>query len=120
MCSIDGQPLDGPPESRHKSSGVWMARVLCPACGASDDYTPTVELRGSFSWPVFFAGGILAVLFRNAGRRRRVRCNKCGAVFNIRPPLSKVWLVIFWLLICPTIVALIILLVALLDSFFSH
>jgi len=114
VCSIDGQSLDGPTESRQATG------VLCPACGASDGYTPTVELRGSFSVPVFLAGGLLAVLFRNAGRSRRVRCNKCEAVFSVRTPLSKVSLVIFCLLICPTIVALIILLVALAGSMFSH
>jgi hypothetical protein len=79
-----------------------------------------VELRNSFSWLAFLAGGILAVLFRNAGRRRKVRCNKCEALFDIRTPLSKVSLVIFWLLICPTIVGLIVLLVAVLSSIFSH
>jgi len=120
VCSIDGQPLGGPAESRQKASGMPGTSVLCPACGASDGYTPTGELRGSFSWPVFLAGGFLAVLFRNAGRSRRVRCNKCEEVFNIRPPLSKVSLVIFWLLIGPSIVALIILLVTLLGSIFSH
>jgi hypothetical protein len=79
-----------------------------------------MELRGSFSWLVFFAGGLLAVLFRNAGRRRRVRCNKCETVFNVRTPLSKVSLVIFWLLVGPTVVALIFLLIALVETIFSH
>jgi len=120
VCSIDGQSLDGPTESRQKTSGESVARVLCPACGASDGYTPTVELRGSFSWPIFLAGGFLAVLFRNAGRSRRVRCNKCEAIFNVRTPVSKLSLVIFWLLICPTIIALIIFLVALVGSIISH
>jgi len=116
VCPLDQQPLGGPAESHQKR----VPAVLCPACGASDDYTPTVELRGSFSWPVFFAGGLLAVLFRNAGRRRKVRCNKCEAIFNVRTVLSKVSLVIFWLLICPTILTLIILLVALVGAIFSH
>jgi len=90
----------------------------CPACGAEGGYTPTVELRGSFSWPVFLAGGIFAVLFRNAGRRRKVRCNRCDALFDIRTPLSKVSLVFFWLLICPAFIGLIILLAAFLNAIF--
>src|SRR6266496_669546 len=107
VCPIDRQPLNDSAELHQKVSAMPGPRVLCPVCGASDDYTPTVELRGSFSWPVFFAGGIFAVLFRNAGRRRKVRCNKCETLFNIRTPLSKVSWVLFWLLICPTIIALI-------------
>jgi len=120
VCAIDGHPLDSSAEAQQESGGTALPRVQCPACGAADDYAPTVELRGSFSWLVFFAGGILAVLFRNAGRRRKVRCKKCEALFDIRTPLSKVSLVIFWLLICPTIVTLIVLLVAVLSSIFSH
>ena len=120
VCATDGHRLDSPAEALQEPSGTASSRVRCPACGAADDYAPTVELRSSFSWLVFFAGGILAVLFRNAGRRRKVRCNKCEALFDIRTPLSRVSLVIFWLLICPTIVALIVLLVAVLSSIFSH
>src|ERR1035438_2610167 len=119
-CAADGYPLDSPGESRQSFSGAATPRVCCPACGAPDNYAPTVELRGSFSWLVFFAGGLLAVLFRNAGRRRRVRCNKCETLFYVRPPLSKLSLVFFWLLVCPTIIALIVCLIALLHSFLSH
>lgn len=79
-----------------------------------------MELRGSFSWLIFFAGGIFAVLFRNAGRRRKVRCNQCEALLTIRTPLSQVSLFFFWLLISPTIVVLIILLVALLGGIVSR
>lgn len=116
VCPVDQQPLEAAAELRRK----YPRGVRCPACGAPDDYSRTVELRGSFSWPVFFAGGLLAVLFRNAGRRRKVRCNQCQAVFHVRTFLSKVSLVIFWLLICPAIVALITLLVTLVRSIFSH
>ncbi len=97
-----------------------MRRGRCPACGAVDDYAPTVELRGSFNWLVFLAGGLFAVLFRNASRRRKVRCNQCEALFDIRTPLSNVSLVFFWLLMCPTIIGLIVLVVALVSSIFSH
>jgi len=116
VCATDGHSLDGLAEAQHDAGSTAPSRVRCPACGAADDYAPTIELRGSFSWLVFFAGGILAVLFRNAGRRRKVRCNKCEALFDIRTPLSKVSLVFFWLLVCPTIIAVIVLLV----SIFSH
>jgi len=119
VCAIDGHPLDGPSGAREEFGGTAVPRVRCPACGAEDDYAATVQLRSSFSWGVFLAGGILAVLFRNAGRRKKVRCNKCEALFEIRTPLSRVSLVLFWLLICPTIVALIVLLVTLLGSIFS-
>jgi hypothetical protein len=119
-CPTDGHQLDGPVESQKDSSGTAAPRVRCPACGAGDDYAPTVELRGSFSWLVFFAGGLFAVLLRNAGRRRKVRCNKCETLFDIRMPLSRVSLVLMWVLICPTITTLIILLVALLGRIFSR
>lgn len=95
-------------------------KARCPKCGAVDDYAPAVDLRGSFSWLVFFAGGILAVLFRNAGRQRRVRCKHCDALFSVPAPFSKLSWVIFWLLVCPTIILLVICLLALLHAVFSH
>jgi len=49
-----------------------------------------------------------------------VRCNKCNAIFEIRTPLSKVSLVIFWALVCPMIITGILLLVLLLQSIFSR
>jgi hypothetical protein len=80
--------------------------VVCPACGAHDDFKTGIALRGSFSWLVFFLGGFIAVMFHNASRQRRVQCNACGGFFGIRTPLSKVSLAIFWLLIAPTIIVL--------------
>ena len=85
-------------------------KVLCPTCGAPDNYQDCIALRGSFSWVVFFLGGFIAVLFRNAGRERRVQCNACSAIFGIRSLLSKLSLVIFWLLILPGIIALVLVL----------
>jgi len=119
VCLIDGNKLDGPTEPRNKVSRAPLAKVVCPTCGATDDYTRTVELRGSFSWSIFFLGGIFAVMSRNAARTRKVRCNKCEVLFYIRPPLSRVSSIIFWLLICPTIIAFIILVIALLHILFS-
>jgi len=120
VCPIDGNTLNSTTESQSAVSGAPLASVICPACGTLDDFTRTIELRGSFSWAVFFFGGIFAVLFRNAGRKRKVRCNKCETLFDIRSPLARVSLVIFWLLICPTIVALLILVITFLHSIFSH
>ena len=116
-CAADGHPLDRSTESPQQSGGT-VSGVRCPACGAGD-YSATVELRGSFSWPVFFAGGIFAVLFRNAGSRRKVRCNHCKAVFEVRTPLSRVSLVLLWLLICPTIIGIVLLMAAFLYAVFS-
>ena len=80
--------------------------VVCPACGAQDDYKTAIALRGSFNWIVFFLGGFIAVMFHNASRRRRVRCNACGEFFGIRTALSKASLLILWLLIAPTLIVL--------------
>jgi uncharacterized Zn-finger protein len=119
-CAADGYPLGNLPDSQEKSGEVATTKVRCPNCGATDDYVPAVDLRGSFSWLVFFAGGLLAVLFRNTGRQRRVRCNQCDALFSVRAPLSTLSRVIFWLLVCPTIIALIICLMVLLHAVLSH
>ena len=73
-------------------------------------------MRGSFSWVVFVLGGFIAVLFHNASRERRVQCNPCRAIFGIRSPLSKVSVVIFWLLIIPGIITLILVLLGALFS----
>jgi hypothetical protein len=106
--------------AQQESSSASTAGVRCPACGATDDYVPAIESRGSFSWLVFLAGGIFAVMFRNAGRRKKLRCNKCGALFEIRTPLSRLSLVLFWLLIGPTIIGLVCLLGGLLYAIFEH
>jgi len=82
-------------------------KVVCPSCGARDDYKTGIALRGSFSWLVLLFGGLIAVLFHNASRQRRVQCNACGALFGIRTPLSKLSLLVFWLLIAPTLIVLV-------------
>ncbi len=90
--------------------------VVCPTCGARDDYKASIALRSSFSWLVFFLGGFIAVLFHNASRKRRVQCNACGGLFGVRTPLSKLSLVLFWLLIAPTIIVLVFVLLSVLFS----
>jgi hypothetical protein len=78
--------------------------IACPACGVQNNYKASIALRGSFSWLIFFLGGLLAILFHNASRQRRFQCNACGAFFGVRTPLSKLWLFVLWLLIAPTII----------------
>lgn len=119
-CAVDGNQLSAPVQTQQEANDKSAARVRCPACGAADDYSATMELRGSFSWLAFLAGGIFAVLFRNAGRPRKVRCNKCEAIFDIRTPFTKISLVVLWLLVCPTIIVLIVLVVALLHTIFAR
>jgi hypothetical protein len=118
VCPIDQHPLEEPDKSQTDVPKTPKKIAPCPTCGATDGYMPTVELRGSFSWLIFFMGGILAVVFRNAGRRKKVRCTKCDATFFIHPPLSRISVVIFWLLIAPTILFLFILLVHLFHMIF--
>jgi hypothetical protein len=118
-CGNDGHPLYSLDESQERSRTSDAPRVRCPACGAADDYTSTVALRSSFSWIVFFAGGLPAVLFRNAGRRTRVRCNQCKGLFNVRTRASKLSLILFWAVICPTIIGLIVFLIVLFHTVFS-
>jgi len=87
----------------------------CPSCGGRN-YSPALAMRRSFSWLVFLAAGLFAVLFHNASRQRRVRCNACGHFFGIRTPMSRLSLVVFWILVGPTVLLLAYLVVA---SFFG-
>lgn len=117
ICVVDQSQLDEQvAETNNLTASVQPARQTnpCPACGAFDGYKPVAELRGSFSLIIFLIGGLLAVIFRNAGRPRRVQCNTCGALFNIHTPATKVSRVIFWLLVAPAVLALVILLLHLL------
>src|SRR4051812_43051258 len=82
VCPIDGQSLQTEPQV---VGSPRLGTFLCPACG-SDDYRSIVQLNGSFSWVAFLAGGLLAVVFRNTARPKRVCCNKCETVFDIRSP----------------------------------
>lgn len=67
ICAIDHRELEDLKESPQTTKSTPVLSVLCPACGVSDDYTPVVELRGSFSWGTYLAGGLFGVLFQNAG-----------------------------------------------------
>jgi hypothetical protein len=118
VCPIDHHPLEQPAKPQSDAPKTPKKSRPCPTCGATDGYAPTVELRRSFSWLILFLGGIFAVVFRNAGRRKKVRCNKCDTTFYIRSPLSRISLVIFWLLIAPAILFLLILLVHLFHMIF--
>jgi hypothetical protein len=59
-------------------------------------------------------------MFRNAGRARRVRCNECDARFYIASPFSKVAKVIYWLLVAPFTLFLIVVLLRIIRSLFSR
>src|SRR5258705_11423901 len=83
ICPADQQPLTGLDES---PAIVASRKVTCPQCGAADDYSQAIEFRSSFSLPVFLLGGLIAVIFRNAGRPRRLRCNKCQTRFYFSSP----------------------------------
>jgi hypothetical protein len=117
ICAIDQHPLKGLAES---STGAAPPKVTCPQCGAADDFTQVVDARGSLSLPAFLFGGLIAVFFRNAGKARRVRCNKCDARFYFSSPLSRISRVIFWVLVTPTVICLGIALIMMIRILFSH
>ena len=117
MCTGCGTQL--PKDGTAPTVAKQKQPVNCPACGVSDDYKPAVELRGSFNLLAFLAGGLLAVIFHNASRKKRVRCNKCGAFFSIQTRLSKLSLVFFWLLVLPAIAVILVVLFIFLRSFVS-
>jgi hypothetical protein len=116
VCAVDQQPLAEAADLQTQVS----ASVACPQCGATDEFTPVIDARGSFSLPAFLFGGLIAVMFRNAGKSRRVRCNKCETRFYISSPLSKISRVIFWLLVSPAIFLLSLTLIAIIHALFSH
>jgi len=116
VCELDQQPLKGPAKS---AAGVASPKVTCPQCGAADDFTAVIDTRGSFSLTTFLLGGLIAVLFQNAGKARRVRCNRCEARFFVSSRLSRLSRVIFWLLVTPTIICLGLLLIMLIHTLFS-
>ena len=101
VCVIDQEVLidTGPAVSNDQS----FTLIFCPSCGKSADIKPVVAAKGSFSTPVFLAGGLIALIFQNVGRERRFRCNTCGVHFGIRTRLSKAAKVLFWISIIPAI-----------------
>jgi hypothetical protein len=117
VCVLDQHPLGAAAAS---TGGGASPNVTCPQCGAADDFTQVVDFRGSFSLPAFLFGGFIAVMFRNAGKARRVRCNKCEARFYVSSPLSKISRVIFWLLVTPGIICLAMVLILIIHTLFAH
>jgi len=63
---------------------------------------------------------LVAVFLYNASRKRRVQCNKCGTLFSIHARLSKLSLTFFWMLIGPAVIFVVVSLLLVLKSFFSH
>ena len=122
VCTTDQTPLvERLPENTLPTGPHLSAKstTTCPKCGAFDGYEPAIGLRDSFNFFALATGGILGLIFLNAGRAKRVRCNKCKAIFSVRPPFSKVARVIFWVLVGPTTLVLIAYFVSVLVSVFS-
>jgi uncharacterized Zn-finger protein len=123
VCAIDREfladviPNSAGPQS--SASNQKSGSATCPNCGISGDYRPIIVARGSFSFPIFFAGGIFAVIFRNVGRGRMVRCNHCETRFTVHTPFSKLAKILFWILLGPMIVFAVLLLLNLVRMFFS-
>jgi hypothetical protein len=117
LCPVDQHPLN---VLKDLGAGEVSKKVVCPECGAADDYTQLVARRSSFSVVTFLLGGILAVIFRNAGSPRRVKCNKCEARFDFTGPLSKFSRVIYWLLVAPAIIGLLVMVAWFVFTLFSH
>jgi uncharacterized Zn-finger protein len=114
VCPIDQTPLIAKPPPAYAAAAIPAgveAVNPCPACGALTGHKPILKLGSSFSWTALFGGGILAVMLLNAGRAKKVQCNACGSVFKIRPPLSVISLMLFWLLVAPMITFLVVFLV---------
>jgi hypothetical protein len=103
VCPADQHQLTVATESKPETGG---SQEICPGCGAVNDYRFTVEPRRSFGLLAILGGGILAYAFLKSGRGRRVRCNKCEAGFYLRSPLSTASMLIFWILVSPTIILL--------------
>lgn len=114
VCELDQQPLKG--ESPRRANPRALEGT-CPACGVADDFYHVVEPRSAFNLLVYLAGGVPALIFWNAAKSRRVHCHHCGAGFNIRSTLARFCGIIFWLLVAPTIIALILFPIEVLLSF---
>lgn len=118
VCPFDRHPLEGLREGAIQTRAS-PPRVVCPKCGAAGDFSDVVGTHASFSWPAFLAGGIFAVLFLNAGRMKRVRCNRCEARFYIRRPYTTVSRLIFWILVAPVLTLLILKFIQIICGFFA-
>ena len=101
FCPLDQDPLHQPPGTPAESTRPQEA---CPLCGSQAGFTPVVEFRKPFSFPLLFTGGLIAILFRNAGRERFVRCHTCDKKYGIRTPFSKFARVLFWLCMAPAVI----------------
>ena len=123
ICAIDHEFLvdvipsstGSQPSSRDQKSGS----ATCQNCGMIGDYRSVIVPRGSFSFPILIVGGIFAVIFRNAGRGRMVRCNNCETSFAVHTPFSKLAKILFWIFVGPAIVFAVLLLLKLVLMSFS-
>jgi len=117
VCVVDQRLLVGMPWS---AKTVKPAKVTCPQCGAADDFSYLPEAHSSFSLTAFLFGGLVAVFLRNAGRSRRVRCNRCQARFSISRILNKVSQVLFWFQVAPRVILLMVGVIIIIRSLFAH
>lgn len=103
-CAECGTEL--PAESQPAQTPAPKPTAVCPRCGTADNFRPALALRSSFNWIVFICGGWMAVMFQNASQEKRVQCNSCGEFFGVRSPMSKLWRVLFWILVAPGLLIL--------------
>ena len=121
VCPLDQQPLTDAAEVAPRVAPVVMLRgSVCPQCGEAEDFTHVMDFGGSFSLPAFLLGGLIGVMLRNAGKARAVCCNKCQTRFYLSTPFSKISRMMFWFLVTPTIIFLILALIATIQNASSH
>ena len=123
VCPADQHELAAAAKSKPVTNSKPVtdgSQEICPGCGAVNDYRFTVEPKRSHGLLAFLGGGILAYAFFKSGRGQRVGCNKCEAGFYVRSPLSTASMIIFWVLVSPTIIILAGWLVYMVVTMFSH
>jgi hypothetical protein len=69
-----------------------ISKNACPVCGAFAGHKPVIRVRETHDFITLFFGGVPGLALMIAGRAKRVKCNACGATFNIRPTSSKIYL----------------------------
>ena len=121
VCPLDQQPLTAaaevaPQVSPEVAPVVMLRGSVCPQCGEAEDFTHVMDFGGSFNLPAFLLGGLIGVMLRNAGKARAVCCNKCQTRFYLSTPFSKISRMMFWFLVTPTIILLILALIASLQN----
>jgi hypothetical protein len=60
----------------------------CPNCRSDDEFTLPEEESSGTGWLLFLLGGFIPALLYAGHFHRRVRCSKCGYIFQ-QPPLPR-------------------------------